>query len=371
MCHRARRPRRSLPRNATRRRQSPHTPETRARWQTDKTTWWHFLKTSMATPLDTHLEKETGRTAHEPERGRRAERLQRGLGTRPAPLSMQPCPPPAHRPGPGRVSGYPGRGSCHGEPATRDEGRSATTRPQGGGRWARPTAPCHIAALARRSGLQRQHSGKARKPSFGRERLRAPPNNAGRFFPQESAHPPASPPGPLPAHRTRDVPHGDRIQVGALVLKLPATVRDPNHGIKTGLQVHLGVSQVECSTLDLGSGHDPRVVGSSPVSGSAPSVEPAWYSPSLSAPLPCSCAHMRTLSLPLKENPADLHRCHDGTAQAGRGHSHDALEPTRQDAGRTRPGVHGRPSVSSRLSPSLWQPLPETKIEPPRPVCSG
>lgn len=86
--------------------------------------------------------------AHEPERGQRAERLQRTLGTRPAPLSMQPCPLPAHRPGPGRVSGYLGRGSCHGEPVTRDEGRSATTRPQGGGRWARPTAPCHIAALA-------------------------------------------------------------------------------------------------------------------------------------------------------------------------------------------------------------------------------
>lgn len=54
----------------------------------------------------------------------------------------------AHRPGPGRVSGYPRRGSCHGEPATTEEGRSATTRPQGGGRWARLTALCHIVALA-------------------------------------------------------------------------------------------------------------------------------------------------------------------------------------------------------------------------------
>ena len=32
---------------------------------------------------------------------------------------------------------------------------------------------------------------------------------------------------------------------------------------------------VACPTLDLGSGHDPRVVGSSPALGSALSVEPA------------------------------------------------------------------------------------------------
>ena len=32
---------------------------------------------------------------------------------------------------------------------------------------------------------------------------------------------------------------------------------------------------VEHLTLDLGSGHDPKVVGSSPVSGSIPTVEPA------------------------------------------------------------------------------------------------
>ena len=44
---------------------------------------------------------------------------------------------------------------------------------------------------------------------------------------------------------------------------------------------------VKHSTLDLGSGHDLRVVGSSPMSGSVLSVESAWdsLSPSPSAPL--------------------------------------------------------------------------------------
>ena len=35
---------------------------------------------------------------------------------------------------------------------------------------------------------------------------------------------------------------------------------------------------VEHLTLDFGSGHDPRVMGSSPMSGSMLSVEPAWDS---------------------------------------------------------------------------------------------
>ena len=49
---------------------------------------------------------------------------------------------------------------------------------------------------------------------------------------------------------------------------------------------------VECLTLDCGSGHDPRVVGSSPTLGSTLSVEPSPHtlslspSPSPSATLP-------------------------------------------------------------------------------------
>ena len=44
---------------------------------------------------------------------------------------------------------------------------------------------------------------------------------------------------------------------------------------------------VEPPTLGFGSGHGPRVVGSSPVLGSVQSVELAWDSLSSSAPLPC------------------------------------------------------------------------------------
>ena len=51
---------------------------------------------------------------------------------------------------------------------------------------------------------------------------------------------------------------------------------------------------VELLTLDLGSGHDPGVVGSSPVSGSALSVEPAYDFLSLSL---CPSPHTHTLSL--------------------------------------------------------------------------
>ena len=42
---------------------------------------------------------------------------------------------------------------------------------------------------------------------------------------------------------------------------------------------------VERLTLDSGSGHDPKVVGSKPVLGSALSVETAWDSLSLPLPL--------------------------------------------------------------------------------------
>ena len=44
-------------------------------------------------------------------------------------------------------------------------------------------------------------------------------------------------------------------------------------------------------TLDLGSGHDPRIVGSSPTLGSTLSKKPAWDSLSPFAPLPCSLSH--------------------------------------------------------------------------------
>ena len=46
-----------------------------------------------------------------------------------------------------------------------------------------------------------------------------------------------------------------------------------------------GAQSVEHPTLDFSSGHDARVVGSSPVPGSALSVEPAWDSLSLSLSL--------------------------------------------------------------------------------------
>ena len=67
---------------------------------------------------------------------------------------------------------------------------------------------------------------------------------------------------------------------------------------------------VEYLTPDFGSGHDLRVVGLSPVLGSALGMEPAWdsislslslslsLSVSLSLPLPyCVCVHMHLLSL--------------------------------------------------------------------------
>ena len=54
---------------------------------------------------------------------------------------------------------------------------------------------------------------------------------------------------------------------------------------------------VECPTLDFGSGHDPRVMGSGSESGSEYGVELAWDSLSLSFPLPFSSAHVCVLSL--------------------------------------------------------------------------
>ena len=55
---------------------------------------------------------------------------------------------------------------------------------------------------------------------------------------------------------------------------------------------------VECLTLGFGSGYNPRVMGSSPVSGSALNMEPAWDSLSLSlspsATLLCLCSPSRS-----------------------------------------------------------------------------
>ena len=57
-----------------------------------------------------------------------------------------------------------------------------------------------------------------------------------------------------------------------------------------------GVAQsVAHLTLDFGSGHDSRVAGLSPMSGSALSMEPSWDSP-LALPLPLSPACVFSLS---------------------------------------------------------------------------
>ena len=78
-------------------------------------------------------------------------------------------------------------------------------------------------------------------------------------------------------------------------VEIPQGIRDYRHHQKP--EGHLGGS-VEDPTLDVGSGHDPRVVGSSPTSGSALSVDPVRDSLSLSpsAPLP------RSLMLSLSKN---------------------------------------------------------------------
>ena len=58
---------------------------------------------------------------------------------------------------------------------------------------------------------------------------------------------------------------------------------------------------VKCLTLDFGSDHDPRVVGSSPASGSVLTARPAWdsLSPYFSAP---PLLELLSLSLSLKIN---------------------------------------------------------------------
>ena len=56
---------------------------------------------------------------------------------------------------------------------------------------------------------------------------------------------------------------------------------------------------VECPTLGFGSGHGARVMGSSPKSGSALRLEPAWDSLSLSFSLSLPVSPTRALSLSL------------------------------------------------------------------------
>ena len=63
--------------------------------------------------------------------------------------------------------------------------------------------------------------------------------------------------------------------------------------LKIKFQDTLVAQSVEDLTLDFGSGHDLRVVGSSSTLGTALNTEPAWDS--LSLPLPLSPTH--TLSL--------------------------------------------------------------------------
>ena len=59
------------------------------------------------------------------------------------------------------------------------------------------------------------------------------------------------------------------------------------------------VQSVECPTLDFCSGHDPSVMGSSPSTGSALSVESAWDSLSPSLPLSLSPSSSLPLFFPL------------------------------------------------------------------------
>ena len=65
---------------------------------------------------------------------------------------------------------------------------------------------------------------------------------------------------------------------GSLLLELP----------KTGSGGVWVVQSLERQTVDFGSGHDPRVMRSSPVSGSTLKMEPAWDSLSLSLSLSLS-----------------------------------------------------------------------------------
>ena len=63
---------------------------------------------------------------------------------------------------------------------------------------------------------------------------------------------------------------------------------------------------VECLTLDFGSGHDPRVLGSSPVSGSLLGAEPTWDSSSPSVPPIRAHVLVRALSLKIKHTHTQI-----------------------------------------------------------------
>ena len=68
---------------------------------------------------------------------------------------------------------------------------------------------------------------------------------------------------------------------------------------------------VEHLTLDLGSGHGPRIVESSPVSGSILGMEPAWNSFSLS--LSQHLSHLGALSLKKKKKKKSHFSYMEGT----------------------------------------------------------
>ena len=88
---------------------------------------------------------------------------------------------------------------------------------------------------------------------------------------------------------------------------------------------------VECLILDFSSGHDPRVVGSSPASGPVLSVEPAWDFLSLSsAPLPYSFSLSKIKSIYVLLQNTCLCLCWVLDHQVGR---NDLIYCIHQDSG--------------------------------------
>ena len=79
---------------------------------------------------------------------------------------------------------------------------------------------------------------------------------------------------------------------------------------------------VEEPTLDFSPGHDPRVVGSNPVSDSVLNMEPAWDPLSLSlCPTPPSPSQIKILKRYKKKRKNEILMAHMG----GRFHNHDAI----------------------------------------------
>ena len=68
----------------------------------------------------------------------------------------------------------------------------------------------------------------------------------------------------------------------------------------------------ECPSLDFGSGHDPRVMGLSPMLGSVLSMKPAWDSLSSLTPLPYSRVHSKKLfqKIPIREINFNIRKIH-------------------------------------------------------------